>query len=74
MIAPSASVFSSIVVMNIAGVVQSPQSNTSLSAAVMPRISAAFSLGPEFRESRPTAIFNLSGVVNWRFASHTANA
>ena len=70
--APSAS--ASRVVENTAGVVERPQSSTSLSAAVRPSIMAAFRRGPEARGSQPTAIFSRSGVVWLRSASQTAKA
>ena len=73
MIAPFAWVSGATVAMYMAGVVHRSQSNTSQSAAVMPRISAALSRGPEWRESRPTASVSRSVVVPSRSASHWAN-
>ena len=72
--APSAPGPSSSVVENTAGVVERPQSSTSLSAAVKPSIIAAFSRGPEARGSWPTAMVRRSGVVPRRAASQTAKA
>ena len=63
MIAPSQLVSGLTVVMNIAGVVHMPQSSTSQSALVSPRIAAVASRGPDRRESRPTAMVRSAGVL-----------
>ena len=55
MTAPSAMKPSVTVVMNIAGVVQSPQESTFAPAAVRPCAAASASGSPVTRESRPTA-------------------
>ena len=72
--APSTRSGPSCTVMKSAGVAHSPQSSTSLSAAVMPRVSAALMRAPEGRGSRPTASRSASGVVPRRSASQQAKA
>ena len=72
--APSAWQSSASVVENTAGVVERPQSSTSLSAAVRPSMNAAFRRGPEARGSCPTAMVRRSGVVSLRAASQRAMA
>ena len=51
-----------------------PQSSTSLSAAVMPRITAAMMRSPEGLPSRPTASRSASGVFPSRRARKQAKA
>ena len=72
--APSALPQSGCTALKSAGAEQSPQSSTSLSAAVMPRASAALMRAPEGLGSRPTARTMASGVVPRRSASQQAKA